>query len=134
MTNQYCICEQCGKSTGIDANITVCFACSNQEEDDWNSEEAKAYRKAAAAKMGSSKSPAKVEAAKANGAKGGRPKSAKTKYFDLAGSNRVAVEYEESVFQSGREFLPACAITVLDGGDATDEYWSFLIDQWNKMA
>lgn len=77
---------------------------------------------------------AQQAAAKANGSKGGRPKSAKTKYYDLVGSNRAAVEYEESVLQSGREFLPACAITVLDGGDATDEYWSFLIDQWNKMA
>jgi hypothetical protein len=75
MSNQYCICEQCGKNTGIDANIAVCFACSNKDEDDWNSEEAKAYRKAAAANMGRSKSPAKVEAARVNGAKGGRPKA-----------------------------------------------------------
>lgn len=75
---------------------------------------------------------AQQAAAKANGAKGGRPKSAKAKYFDLAGSTTAAVEFEESVLQSGREFLPACALAVLDGEQPTDEYWDFLSTELNK--
>lgn len=40
-----------------------------------------------------------------------------------------AVSEENAILQVGREFLPPCAIVVLDGGEATPEYWEFLISQ-----
>ena len=40
-----------------------------------------------------------------------------------------AVEYEHATLNSGREFLPACAVTVLDGGEPTPEYWAWICGQ-----
>lgn len=36
---------------------------------------------------------------------------------------------EEAVLNAGREFLPRCAIKVLDGGEPTLEYYEFLTHQ-----
>ena len=33
---------------------------------------------------------------------------------------------ELAILSVGREFLPTCAIAVLDGGEPTAEYWAFL--------
>jgi hypothetical protein len=44
-----------------------------------------------------------------------------------------AIEYEERVLSIGREFLPACAIAVLDGGKATAAYWRFLALDGGKV-
>jgi hypothetical protein len=40
-----------------------------------------------------------------------------------------AVEAENQALSIGAEFLPECARTVLDGGDATAEYYAWLIGQ-----
>lgn len=36
---------------------------------------------------------------------------------------------ENAILQAGREFLPECAIAVLDGGESTVEYWEWLTEQ-----
>ena len=40
-----------------------------------------------------------------------------------------AISEEQAILNIGREFLPPCAIVVLDGGEPTDEYWEFLASQ-----
>jgi len=40
-----------------------------------------------------------------------------------------AVDFENQVLSIGREFLPECAIDVLDNDLVTAEYWDFLISQ-----
>lgn len=39
------------------------------------------------------------------------------------------VNEERRILSIGREFLPPCAIVVLDGGEATAEYWEWLCEQ-----
>jgi hypothetical protein len=36
---------------------------------------------------------------------------------------------EDAILSVGREFLPACALAVLDGSEPTEEYWAFMIAQ-----
>ena len=43
-----------------------------------------------------------------------------------------AVEFEDAVLSSGREFLPECAQIVLDGGAPTAAYWRWLQEQANN--
>jgi len=45
----------------------------------------------------------------------------------------IAQHTEDSILSCGREYLPACAIAVLDGADGTPEYWDFLIEQARKL-
>jgi hypothetical protein len=40
-----------------------------------------------------------------------------------------AVSEETAILSVGREFLPAFALVVFDGGQATDEYWQWLASQ-----
>lgn len=40
------------------------------------------------------------------------------------------VEFENQVLSAGRDCLPPCAITVLDGGEPSEEYWQFLAEQF----
>lgn len=51
------------------------------------------------------------------------------KFCDLFSSVSEAVEFESAVLSIGREFLPSCALAVLDGAEATEEYWAFLASQ-----
>jgi hypothetical protein len=62
----------------------------------------------------------------------GTPRTPKQRYFALFRSRFDAGEYEQRVLAIGREFLPECALAVLDGGDATDEYWRFLAEQYEQ--
>ncbi len=43
----------------------------------------------------------------------------------------AAIAFEHTVLSAGREFLPACAIAVLDGSEDADTngYWAWLISQ-----
>lgn len=50
-------------------------------------------------------------------------------YLDLFSSVFEAGEFESAVLSIGREFLPACALAVLGGEGATEEYWEFLASQ-----
>lgn len=43
-----------------------------------------------------------------------------------------AATEESAILSAGREFLPPCALVVLDGGDATDEYWDWLRGQTER--
>ena len=55
------------------------------------------------------------------------PNTARLEFFALAdavGSDPIAEE--TAILSIGREFLPPCAIAVLDGGEPTTEYWAFL--------
>jgi len=52
-------------------------------------------------------------------------------YFD---SRLDAGEFERSALSIGRDLLPESALTVLEGGDATPGYWSWLIDQVEAQA
>lgn len=45
------------------------------------------------------------------------------------GNAFAAGEFEQSVLSAGREFLPPCAIAVLDGAEGTPEYWVWLTEQ-----
>jgi hypothetical protein len=56
------------------------------------------------------------------------------KFCDLFSSVFEAGEFESAVLSIGREFLPACALTVLDGGESTEEYWAFLASQIKEDA
>ena len=55
------------------------------------------------------------------------------KYLALFPSQREAVEFEQSILQAGREFLPAPALLVLDGVTPTPDYWRFLAEQWAEV-
>lgn len=55
-------------------------------------------------------------------------------FRDLFSSVFEAGEFESSVLSIGREFLPACALAVLDGAEATEEYWKFLASQIQEDA
>lgn len=46
---------------------------------------------------------------------------------------KPTVEEEHQILSVGREFLPACAIAVLDGEPATPEYREWLADQLEQM-
>jgi hypothetical protein len=55
---------------------------------------------------------------------------AKARFFavvDACGSDSMAEE--GAILSVGHEFLPACAIVVLNGGKATADYWEFLTEQ-----
>jgi hypothetical protein len=52
------------------------------------------------------------------------------KYFCLFEDKDQAVEFEHNVLSCGSEFLPSCALEVVNGAVGTEEYWSFLIDQY----
>ena len=43
------------------------------------------------------------------------------------GSDPIAEE--QAILSIDRAFLPECALTVLDGGEPTADYWAFLISQ-----
>ena len=44
-----------------------------------------------------------------------------------------AIEAENQALSIGSEFLPECARTVLAGGDATAEYYAWLVDQTSAV-
>lgn len=52
-------------------------------------------------------------------------------WIALAGGLRVAMEIEDSILNTGREFLPKCARDVVDNNDSEPalEYWAFLASQ-----
>lgn len=50
-------------------------------------------------------------------------------YRRLFANAHQAILFEEQTLAIGDEFLPECAITVREGGEATEEYWQWLIEQ-----
>jgi len=48
-------------------------------------------------------------------------------YCNEIGTDIVAEE--NAILSVGREFLPPHAVAVLDGGEATEEYWTWLHNQ-----
>ncbi len=42
------------------------------------------------------------------------------------------IEFENQVLSAGRALLPPCAVAVLDGCDATPEYWDFIAEQFES--
>ena len=55
--------------------------------------------------------------------------AARAAYYAQFSNSYSAAEYENTVLSESRALLPDCALRVLDGGDATAEYWEFLISQ-----
>jgi len=53
----------------------------------------------------------------------------RTDYIACFSSLKDAVEFEETILQCAREFLPACALVVINGDEPTEEYWAFLYAQ-----
>jgi hypothetical protein len=51
------------------------------------------------------------------------------KFRELFQDDLAAIEFESAVLSIGREFLPSCALAVLGGEGATEEYWEFLASQ-----
>lgn len=54
--------------------------------------------------------------------------------YVAAVGERDAVRFEHDVLNCGRAFLPACALVVLDGGEPTAEYWTWLREQAEEMT
>jgi len=51
-------------------------------------------------------------------------------YCALFSSRRESCEFENEALSVGREFLPACALAVLDkASEPTAEYWNWLSSQ-----
>ena len=56
--------------------------------------------------------------------------SLRQEWLDLvAACGSDPVTEEQAILSVGREFLPACALAVLDGNEPTDDYWLFLFAQ-----
>ncbi len=60
--------------------------------------------------------------------------SKKAEFLARFPSLAEAIKFEDSVLSSGREFLPQCALDVLDGAEGSGEYWQFLIEQDRAWA
>jgi hypothetical protein len=45
-----------------------------------------------------------------------------------------AIAFENQALSIGREFLPPCALAVLDGAEGTSEYWDWLCEQETDAA
>lgn len=56
-------------------------------------------------------------------------KTTRDEFLALFPSPSAAIEFEQQVLSIGRALLPPPALTVLDGGEATSEYWAWLIGQ-----
>jgi len=54
-------------------------------------------------------------------------------YFRSVGGHVAGAEFEERCLSIGREFLPRCAKIVLNGGEPTGAYWTWLKSQANKV-
>ena len=50
-------------------------------------------------------------------------------YASLFQTLSDAIEFENHALSIGTEFLPACAVAVRDGDDATETYWAWLSEQ-----
>jgi hypothetical protein len=51
-----------------------------------------------------------------------------SKLCDSIGTD-ITTEQDAILNAIPREMLPACAVAVIDGGEATGEYWDFLAEQ-----
>ena len=61
------------------------------------------------------------------------PDAARLSFVAMAEEVGSYAEAEETAILSvGREFLPPCALAVLDGGEPTAEYWAFLQSETEK--
>jgi len=58
--------------------------------------------------------------------------SVKTKVLDMLGDCFTA--FENDVLSQDKALLPQCALDVIDGKQATKDYWFFLLAQANTMA
>lgn len=61
------------------------------------------------------------------------PVATREAWIERAGSLRAAVDYEQSALSIGREYLPAFAVVVLDGGAGSPEYWAWLADSLDEQ-
>lgn len=52
-----------------------------------------------------------------------------TTYEAMFATSNDAKEFEDSALSAGREYLPPCALAVLDRGKATPAYWAWLVSQ-----
>lgn len=59
-------------------------------------------------------------------------RNSKQRLIDALGEDFTA--FENDVLSSGREFLPPCAIDILNGRQATKEYFDYLLGQMQIMA
>ena len=57
----------------------------------------------------------------------------RTQFFAQFSTVADAIEAENQALSIGAEFLPECARTVLAGGDATSEYYAWLISQTSVL-
>jgi hypothetical protein len=54
------------------------------------------------------------------------------RFADLSLTERV--DWENQVLSSGRDCLPPFAVAVLDGEEATEEYWDWVAEQYAAAA
>lgn len=55
-------------------------------------------------------------------------------YIALFASLSDAIAFENSCLAVSREFLPQFAIVVLDGGESTPEYWTWLAEAYLQIV
>jgi hypothetical protein len=60
--------------------------------------------------------------------------TARVRFESCFQSAAERVSFENDVLSIGREFLPECARAVLDGGEATEAYYEFLLGQFVEAA
>ena len=58
--------------------------------------------------------------------------TARDRFNACFGSATERHNFEAQVLSVGSEYLPECARTVRDGGDASDSYYDFLLSQVSR--
>lgn len=56
-----------------------------------------------------------------------------TDFVRLCGGDGESLDVEAQILSVGREFLPPAAIVVLDGGQESADYWTWLCAQAEGM-
>jgi hypothetical protein len=54
-------------------------------------------------------------------------------YFNRFATGSDATEFEQQVLSVSAEYLPECAKATLAGQDSSDEYWTWLLGQYDAM-
>lgn len=53
----------------------------------------------------------------------------RTDYLACFDTLHDAIEFEETILGTAAEFLPQCALAVIEGEEPTEAYWAFLYEQ-----
>lgn len=54
-------------------------------------------------------------------------------YITTVGSLSDGADFEKRVRSAGKNFLPKCIQSVIDGAEPTTQYWDYMLAQWELM-